>query len=86
MSAFTAGFFMTCTVCPVDVVRTRLMNQPPDSKLYSGSLDCIYQIVKEDGIQGLFKGFIPIWARFAPVTCIQLVAYEKLRVLFINDK
>jgi hypothetical protein len=26
MSAFTAGFFMTCTVSPFDIIRTRLMN------------------------------------------------------------
>ena len=26
MSAFTAGFFMTCTVSPFDIMRTRLMN------------------------------------------------------------
>ncbi len=25
-SAFTAGFFMTCTVSPFDIIRTRLMN------------------------------------------------------------
>ena len=30
VSAFTAGFFMTLTVCPFDVVRTRMMNQPAD--------------------------------------------------------
>merc|ERR1712226_623640 len=28
MSALTAGFFMTCTVSPFDIIRTRLMNQP----------------------------------------------------------
>ncbi len=26
MSAFTSGFFMTCTVAPFDIIRTRLMN------------------------------------------------------------
>ena len=26
MSAFSAGFFMTCTVSPFDIIRTRLMN------------------------------------------------------------
>lgn len=30
MSSFTAGFFMTCTVSPFDIIRTRLMNQPLD--------------------------------------------------------
>lgn len=26
LSAFTAGFFMSCTVTPFDMVRTRIMN------------------------------------------------------------
>ena len=29
-SSFTAGFFLSVTVCPFDVVRTRMMNQPVD--------------------------------------------------------
>ena len=32
LSAFGAGFFMTCTVAPFDMVRTKLMNQPPDAR------------------------------------------------------
>ena len=32
ISAVAAGFFMTCTVSPFDMVRTRLMNQPADAK------------------------------------------------------
>jgi len=39
-AAFTAGFFMTCTVSPFDIMRTRLMNQPTDKKIYSGFFDC----------------------------------------------
>jgi len=40
MSAFSAGFFMTITVSPFDIIRTRLMNQPSDAKLYNGFGDC----------------------------------------------
>jgi hypothetical protein len=35
-SSFLAGFFMTCTVAPFDRVRTKLMNQPTNQKIYSG--------------------------------------------------
>ena len=79
MSAFSAGFFMTCTVAPFDIIRTRLMNQPSDAKLYNGFFDCFTKIVKNDGPLGLWKGFIPIWSRFAPTTCLQLIIYEQLR-------
>jgi hypothetical protein len=43
-AAFSAGFFMTCTVSPFDIIRTRLMNQPSDAKLYNGFGDCALKI------------------------------------------
>ena len=76
MSAFTAGFFMTCTVSPFDIIRTRLMNQPSDAKLYNGFADCFLKILKNEGPLGFYKGFIPIWSRFAQTTCLQLIIFE----------
>jgi hypothetical protein len=81
MAAFSAGFFMTCTVSPFDIIRTRLMNQPADSKLYNGFGDCFTKILKNEGPLGFYKGFIPIWSRFAPTTCLQLIIFEQLRKL-----
>jgi len=77
-SAFVAGFFMTCTVAPFDMLRTKLMNQPPDAKLYNGFADCLVKSVKADGVLGLWRGFVPIWARFAPQTTLQLLTLEFL--------
>lgn len=81
LSATTAGFFMTCTVSPFDMVRTRLMNQPADAKIYNNALDCFVKIIKNEGPLTLWRGFIPIWSRFAPTTTIQLVIFEQLRGL-----
>lgn len=79
LSAASAGFFMTCTVSPFDMVRTRLMNQPADAKLYNNALDCFLKIIKNEGPLTLWRGFIPIWSRFAPTTTLQLVIFEQLR-------
>tara|TARA_B110000285_G_C15037849_1_gene570288 strand:- start:215 stop:859 length:645 start_codon:yes stop_codon:yes gene_type:complete len=79
LSAFVAGFFMTCTVSPFDLIRTRLMNQPADAKIYNGFIDCFSKILKNEGPLGFYKGFLPIWGRFAPTTCLQLIIYEQLR-------
>ena len=81
-SAFGAGFFMACTVAPFDMVRTRLMNQPPDAKVYNGFVDCVVKIVAKEGPGGLYAGFVPIWARFAPTTCLQLVIFEQIKPIF----
>lgn len=80
-SAFGAGFFMVCTVAPFDMIRTRLMNQPPDAKIYNGFIDCAMKITKNEGPTALYKGFIPIWSRFAPTTTLQLIIFERMRIL-----
>lgn len=79
LSAVTAGFFMTCTVAPFDMIRTRLMNQPADAKLYRNAMDCLLHIAKHEGPLTFWRGFLPIWSRFAPTTTLQLVIFEQLR-------
>lgn len=81
-SSFVAGFFMTVTVAPWDMLRTKLMNQPPDAKLYDGFADCLAKTVKSDGVLSLWRGFIPIWARFAPQATLQLLTIEFLYGFF----
>jgi hypothetical protein len=79
LSAFGSGFFMACTVAPFDMVRTRLMNQPADAVVYQGAVDCVTKIAKTEGMQGFYRGFVPIWMRFAPTTCLQLIIFEQLQ-------
>mmetsp|Transcript_22190 Transcript_22190/g.46698 ORF Transcript_22190/g.46698 Transcript_22190/m.46698 type:complete len:284 (+) Transcript_22190:261-1112(+) len=81
-SSFIAGFFMTCTVSPFDRIRTNLMSQPTDKKIYDGLLDCAVKTVKRDGVTSLWRGFIPIWARFAPQATLQLLTLEFLYTSF----
>ena len=73
---------MTCTVSPFDRLRTNLMNQPPGEKIYTGFLDCAAKTIRNDGFLSLWRGFIPIWARFAPQATLQLLTIEQLYKLF----
>jgi len=83
LSAFGAGFFMTCTVAPFDMVRTRLMNQSGTGSeiKYKNAVDCFTKIVSQEGPTTLWRGFIPIWSRFAPTTTLQLLIFEQIRGL-----
>ena len=81
-AAFCAGFFMSVTVSPFDMIRTALMNQPPDAKVYKNFLDCAIKLYQEGGVMRFYAGFIPIWGRFAPTTCLQLVIFEQLKPIF----
>lgn len=78
VASVIAGFVMTCTVAPLDFCRTKLMNQPTDKKVYTGLLDVVMKTVKNDGPLAFYRGFLPIWGRFAPSATIQLLIFESL--------
>mmetsp|Transcript_3910 Transcript_3910/g.7887 ORF Transcript_3910/g.7887 Transcript_3910/m.7887 type:complete len:310 (-) Transcript_3910:36-965(-) len=84
-SAIGAGFFMTCTVSPFDNMRTRLMNQPTDKKIYTGFVDCFQKTVRAEGPTALYRGFLPIWGRFAPQATLQLVIMDNTLNFFGFD-
>lgn len=39
--------------------------QRPELKLYNGSVDAGVKIIKNHGITGLYRGFLPTWGREA---------------------
>ena len=77
-SALGAGFFMSLATAPFDMVRTTLMNQPTDKKIYKGFIDASFSIMKTEGPGGFYRGFLPMWGRFAPQATLQLVIYDNL--------
>eukprot|EP01017_Pseudomicrothorax_dubius_P033490 TRINITY_DN4490_c0_g3_i1.p2 TRINITY_DN4490_c0_g3~~TRINITY_DN4490_c0_g3_i1.p2 ORF type:complete len:298 (-),score=84.58 TRINITY_DN4490_c0_g3_i1:1064-1957(-) len=81
VASFSAGLLMTITTAPVDLVKTRLMSQPNDAKVYNGMIDCALKSVRNEGVLSLYKGFLAQWMRFGPFTIIQLMVWEKLRSL-----
>lgn len=84
-SSFTCGLAGALASNPVDVVRTRMMNQRVlrDGKCpgYKGTLDCLLQTWKNEGFFALYKGFWPNWLRLGPWNIIFFVTYEQLKKL-----
>ncbi|GAB0095475.1 Mitochondrial uncoupling protein Bmcp [Sergentomyia squamirostris] len=75
---------------PLDVIRTRLMNQKrltvaieglASAKIYTSSLDCAVRTVRTEGALALYKGFIPTLMRMGPWNIIFFLTYERLKVL-----
>ncbi|KAK2582372.1 hypothetical protein KPH14_004702 [Odynerus spinipes] len=89
LSSFIASMGSAVASTPIDVVRTRLMNQrriststgklPPH--IYTGSIDCFLQTIKNEGFFALYKGFIPTWFRMGPWNIIFFITYEQLKQL-----
>ena len=51
---FGSGFVATIIASPIDVVKTRYMSSFVGQ--YSGVIDCLIQMVKENGLRSLYKG------------------------------
>jgi len=63
---------------PMDVVKQRLQIQNKNSTVqYRNSLHGIKSLVKEEGFRGLFRGFGPGIATYAPFVGLYFVFYEK---------
>ncbi|XP_078311443.1 kidney mitochondrial carrier protein 1-like [Crassostrea virginica] len=85
ISSFFAGLAGAIFSTPVDVIKTRMMNQRNlleksiYDKIYSSSIDCALQTVRTEGLMALYKGFIPIWVRLGPWNIIFFMTYEQLK-------
>ncbi|KAJ2005453.1 mitochondrial aspartate-glutamate transporter agc1 [Coemansia thaxteri] len=81
-----AGVTGVTIIFPLDMVKTRLQNQKPSvagGRLpYSGAVDCFRQIVRAEGVRGLYRGLVPNLAGVTPEKAIKLAANDIMRGVF----
>jgi len=66
-------------------VKTRMQNQrviEMSQRLYKNSWDCFRQVLKGEGIRGLYRGLLPQMVGVAPEKAIKLTVNDFLRGLF----
>uniref|UniRef100_A0A6B2LBC2 Uncharacterized protein n=1 Tax=Arcella intermedia TaxID=1963864 RepID=A0A6B2LBC2_9EUKA len=86
LSSIFAGVMTTLTSNPLDIARTRIMNQkasalgPGGQGGYSSNpFVTMYAIVHKEGLLALYKGFVPSYIRLGSCTVLFFVIYEQLR-------
>ncbi|KAG7379674.1 hypothetical protein PHYPSEUDO_008309 [Phytophthora pseudosyringae] len=77
LASMVAGLVATTACAPADVVKTRLMNMHHNE--YKSATDCFVQVVKHEGLRGLYKGWLPAYMRLGPQTLLTFVFLEQLR-------
>ena len=77
-ASFLAGFVATVVSNPIDVVKTRIMNQPK-TPIYKGQIDCAVKTVRAEGVLALYKGFVPMFVRQAPYVIVTFMSLEQLK-------
>ena len=76
ISGGVAGAASVFANTPVDVIKTVM--QGLDAHKYKGTLDCAVQIVKHEGIKGLYKGTVPRLSRVVLDVAITFTLYEQI--------
>jgi len=81
-ASFMAAFIASVMSNPVDVAKTRLMNQKAEegkAPLYTGTVQCMSKMVQAEGPLSLYKGFAATFARQCPYVVITWISVEQLK-------
>lgn len=71
-----SGFASTVVSIPIDITKTRLQNMKNNE--YSGTMDVLMKVVRNEGFFSLWKGFTPYFLRLGPHTIITFLIMEQL--------
>jgi hypothetical protein len=83
------GATMLCSVVtvttmnPFDVVATRMYQSAGVATAYRGPWDCAVRTVRAEGLRALAKGWTANLARLGPHTVLSLLAFEKLKRMYV---
>eukprot|EP01064_Diplonema_japonicum_P009636 TRINITY_DN17112_c0_g1_i1.p1 TRINITY_DN17112_c0_g1~~TRINITY_DN17112_c0_g1_i1.p1 ORF type:complete len:313 (+),score=72.54 TRINITY_DN17112_c0_g1_i1:53-940(+) len=90
VSDFISGFAAEAVSCvmwvPIDVIKERLQVQDINVKgRYTGSWDAIKTVSRNEGLGGLYKGYLSTLGSFGPFSAFYFVFYEQLKNLFLAE-
>jgi len=69
---------------PFDTVRRRMMlesEKPVASRIYKGAIDCFFQVLRKEGLKGMYKGMVPELFRGVGGSLV-IVAYDRIKIIF----
>jgi len=70
-----AEVFADIMLCPWEAVKVRIQTSPHGT--FPSELGvALTKMTGEQGIGGLYKGIVPLWARQIPYTMVKFVAFE----------
>lgn len=79
-SGFLAAFFSSFTLCPTELIKCKLqaLHEMKQTKRIS-PFQLTAQILREEGVRGMFRGLTPTFAREMPGYFFFFGAYEMTR-------
>ena len=84
-----SGVALSLVTLPFDNLKTKLQKMTPDALgkyQYSGTLDCLKQTIRREGVLGLWVGDPTFYARVAPHSMLVLLVQDYLHINFGSHK
>ena len=78
------GLVASIATCPLDVVKTKLQAQRAihGQHNYQGIADTVKNILRENGIRGLYRGLGPTLLGYLPTWAIYFTVYDTIKLRF----
>ncbi|PSN30799.1 Phosphate carrier protein [Blattella germanica] len=70
----SAEFFADIGLCPFEAMKVRIQTQPGFA---STMREAYAKIYKDEGINGFYKGLVPLWLRQIPYTMMKFACFER---------
>lgn len=79
--SFVASMVSQVVTYPLNLARTKLQTQGVNGRpiLYSGLVDCLAKVVRQDGIRGLFTGILPNMMKAVPSSMLMYVTFRRVQ-------
>lgn len=75
MCGVNAGFLASAVTQPADVIKTKMQLYPYK---YRNSVECLREVLRESGSQGLLRGITPRCTRRALISAMSWTVYEEI--------
>lgn len=84
VASMISGLVTTIASMPVDIAKTRIQNMKTiDGKPeFSGSVDVLHKVIKNEGFFALWKGFTPYFFRLGPHTVLTFIFLEQMNAWY----
>jgi len=89
-SSMSSGLLLSLITMPLETVKNRMAFQKKKDQFgklrYTSTFQTLREIISEESIRALWKGFIPYYSRCGGHTVVMFVAVEKMRVVYLERK
>jgi solute carrier family 25 oxoglutarate transporter 11 len=83
----TSGLIYSLATMPLEAAKNRMAGQKPladGSMRYTGTVQALTRVAKEEGAMALYKGYLPYYLRCGGHTVTMFIFVQQFRNLYLS--